>query len=194
MASTIAAKLRQRKSFFENEAGAEKFRLRAGDGQIVHRAVHGQFADRSAGKKQAAARQTSRCSWPAGPLGRSKHRGIAQILKRGIAKGRQKQVLDKLVAQLAAAAVAHHDGRVVGERERAATSSRNQACFGLAPLAFQPCAAPVSAASCVLPVLPPTGTVHSCNRPRRRLRLKPWLRPADAAACIPCRTPGTRPA
>ncbi len=58
-------KLRQRKAFFENETGAQKFRLRAGDGQIVDRSVHGQLADRSAREKTAAARQTSRCSWRA---------------------------------------------------------------------------------------------------------------------------------
>ena len=44
------------------------------------------------------------------------------------------------------------------------------------------------------PALPPTETVHSCSTPRTRLRLKPWSRPADAAACIPCRRPRTRPA
>ncbi len=47
------------------------------------------------------------------------HRGIAQILERRIAKGRQKQMLDEFVAQLAAAAVAHHDGGIIGQRQRA---------------------------------------------------------------------------
>ena len=47
------------------------------------------------------------------------HRRIAQIFKRGIAEGGKKQMLDQLVAELAAAAVAHHDGGIVGERKRA---------------------------------------------------------------------------
>ncbi len=37
-----------------------------------------------------------------------------------IAKRRQKQMLHQFVAQLAAAAVAHHDGRIIGQRQRAA--------------------------------------------------------------------------
>ena len=47
------------------------------------------------------------------------HRGIAEILERGIAEGGKKKMLDEFVAKLAAAAVAHHDGGIVGERQRA---------------------------------------------------------------------------
>ncbi len=42
----------QRKSFFQDEAGAEELGIGAGDGEIVDRAIHGQRADRSTGKKQ----------------------------------------------------------------------------------------------------------------------------------------------
>ena len=55
-----------------------------------------------------------------------KHRGIAQILQRRIAKRRQKQVLHQLVAQLAAAAVAHHDGGIVAPAAAGRSSSKNQ--------------------------------------------------------------------
>ena len=44
--------LGQRESFFEDEAGAQKLWIGAGDGEIVDGAVHGELADRTAGKKQ----------------------------------------------------------------------------------------------------------------------------------------------
>ena len=55
------------------------------------------------------------------PAGRAEieHRRVAQVLERRIAERRQKQVLHQLVAQLAPAAVPHHDGGIIGERQRA---------------------------------------------------------------------------
>ena len=47
------------------------------------------------------------------------HGGVAEVFERGIAEGGKKKVLDELVAELAAAAVAHDDGGIVGQRERA---------------------------------------------------------------------------
>ena len=46
-------------------------------------------------------------------------RRIAQVLQLRIAEGGQKKMLHQLIAQLAAAAVAHHDGGIVGQRQRA---------------------------------------------------------------------------
>ena len=48
-----------------------------------------------------------------------KHRGVAQIFESRIAEGGQKKMLHQLVAQLAAAAVPHHDGGIVSQRQRA---------------------------------------------------------------------------
>ena len=70
------------------------------------------------------------------------HRRVAQIFKRRIAKRGQKKMLDQLVAQLAAAAVAHHDGGIVGQRQRA--DPVGEIGRG-SSLHRQPCAAPESA-------------------------------------------------
>ena len=101
------------------------FGLRAGDGQIVHRAVHGQLADRSAGKKQRLHHKGIGAHGKA-PAAEFEHCGIAQIFESGIAEGGQEQVLDQLVAQLAAAAVAHHDGGIVGRAAAGRSSWKNQ--------------------------------------------------------------------
>ena len=44
--------------------------------------------------------------------------GVAEIFERGIAEGGQEEMLDEFVAELAAAAVTHDDGGVVGEGQR----------------------------------------------------------------------------
>ncbi len=99
------------------------FRIGAGDGQIVDRAVHRQLADRSAGKKQGLHDEGIRAHGNAAGTHFAteiEQGGIAEIFKRGIAEGGQEQMLDQFVAQLAAAAVPHHDGGVVGQRKRTA--------------------------------------------------------------------------
>ena len=50
---------------------------------------------------------------------RFEHRCVAEVFESGIAEGGKEEMLDKLGAELAAAAVAHHDGGIVGERQRA---------------------------------------------------------------------------
>ena len=119
-----------------------------------------------------------------------KHRGVAQIFKSGIAERGQKQMLDQLVAQLAAAAVAHHDGGIVGQRQRAGPVGE----IGCGNFYVVSHAQPPKARSPRWPALRPKESGRSCNTRRRRLRLKPWSRRADGAACIPCRRPRTRPA
>ena len=113
------SQLRQREAFFKNKAGAQELRLCAGDGEIVDGSVHSQLADRPAGKKQRLhdERIGAECEPRAAGL---KQRRIAQVFQRRVAERGQEEMLHQLVAQLAAAAVAHHDGGIVGERERAA--------------------------------------------------------------------------
>ena len=45
--------------------------------------------------------------------------GVTEVLESRIAKGGNEQVLDELIAKLAAAAVSHNDGGVADERQRA---------------------------------------------------------------------------
>ena len=79
------------------------------------------------------------------PPAELEHRRVAQIFQRRIAKGGQKQMLDQFVAQLAAAAVAHHDGGIIGQRQRTGPV-REIRRIGLGPSVMirQPCATPVS--------------------------------------------------
>ena len=93
--------------------------IRAGDGQIVDRAVDRQFADGAAGKEQRLHNKGIGAHGQAAG-GQIEQGRVAQVLQRGIAEGGEKEVLDQLVAQLAAAAMAHHDGGIPGQGQGAA--------------------------------------------------------------------------
>src|SRR5215469_9703198 len=108
--------LRQRKAFFEDEACTEELRLGTGDGKIVDRPVHGKRSDRSTGKEEWLYDERVRAHRDL-PGAQIEERGIAEILESRIAKSRKKQVLDELVAKLAATTVPHHDGRIIGQRQ-----------------------------------------------------------------------------
>ena len=109
--------LRQRKALFQNEAGAEKPRLRAADRQVVDRAIHGQLADGAAGEEERLHDEGIGAHGERAAA-QIEHSGVAQVLQCRIAEGGQKEMFDQFIAQLAAAAVAHHDGGITGERQR----------------------------------------------------------------------------
>ena len=108
-----APEIVHRQAFLENEADREIQRPRAAHGEIVDRAVDGQLADVAAGKKDraddvgiGAEGQAVRAD--------GKNRAVVQRLEQVVAKLRQHDFLDQLLAQLAAAAVGEHDLLVVG--------------------------------------------------------------------------------
>ncbi len=112
------SEVRQGEAFFQDESGAQIERGRAAHGEIIHRAVDCEVSDRAAGKEQwlddigiGRKREPARR--------RGQDRRIGHCLKRGIAKGGDKDVLDQLTRQLATAAVAENDRWVVPQRKRA---------------------------------------------------------------------------
>ena len=170
-------------AFLKDEAGGKHFRLRAGDGEIVDRAVHGQFANGAAGKEHGLHHEGVGAESQAA-AGQVQQRGIAQIFQRRIAKGGQKQVLHQLVAEFAATAVAHHDGGITLQGQRAGPVRKVRLLRSHLPFRRAQCPLPPTARQ--------RGSARSYSTQRRRLRWRPWLRPADAAACTPCQRPGTR--
>ena len=176
--------LRQRKALFEDKTRTQKLRHGSGDGQIVHRPVHRQLAYRAAGKKQGL--HHKRVGTHSQPFARQlQHRRVAQIFESRIAESGQEKVFDQFVAQLATSAMAHHDGGIANQRQRAApTREIRRASLCVLSHASTPIRR--------RPAPPLIKIARSCNRRRRHLRLKPSSLPADAAACILCRRPRTQ--
>ena len=91
---------------------------RAAHRQIVHRAVHRQFADVAAGEEQRRHHERIRGEGDARGADLH-HRLVVQLAQSGIVEGRQEEIAHQLRGQPAAAAVAHHDGLMLRNRHRA---------------------------------------------------------------------------
>ena len=161
------------KTFFEDEAGAQRQRARAAHRQVVHRPVDRQLADRSAGEEQRPHHVGvgGECQTARGGLDR---RAVVPCRQRRIAEGRVEHFFQQLLRHAHAAAVRQHDLSAALRGARA--DQRRQARFVLAHRRGL------------------TLSARSGSTPRRRPRSKPSARPAAAPACTASRRPGTRAA
>ena len=98
----------RRESLLEHERERQRERPRAGDGEVVDGAVHGQLADR-------AAREADRLDDEAVGGQRQPRTadldgaGVAELGERLVGERRQQQALDQRLGRLAAGAVRHRD-------------------------------------------------------------------------------------
>ncbi len=100
----------RRQSGFENERDDHRFGPRAGNRQIVYRAVHRQFADRAAGKTQRLHHEAVGGDRDSRAVDLNM-RGVAERARGGTEQQRSEQSFDQPAAGLAAGAVRHFDLR-----------------------------------------------------------------------------------
>jgi hypothetical protein len=95
-------------SFFENEGYRESFAASAGHGEIIHRAVDGEFADGATRKAKRLDYEAIRGNgeWCAIDPHVS---GVCQWLRLSASKQRNKETFHQLAAGFAAGAVGHFD-------------------------------------------------------------------------------------
>lgn len=93
---------------FENQRHGDRHRPGAGHGQIVDRAVDGQFADRAAGKPQRL-NDEAVCRHGDAAGGQLQRGGIRQGVEPGIGQNRPDQSFDQLARRFTAGAVRHRD-------------------------------------------------------------------------------------
>jgi hypothetical protein len=118
------AEVGHRGALLQDERRRQVQRRRARHGQVVDRAVDRQIADRAAREEHRLDHERVGGERDPGVPGRH-DRAVTQFVPTGFGGGagravpRQEQVLDQLAGHRAAAAVSHHDGRGVAQRDRA---------------------------------------------------------------------------
>ena len=173
----LGAQVVRGEALLEHERQRERERPRAGDREVVHRAVDGELADR-------AARETDRPDDEA--VGRAAPGSLddAGVVERSSADARSagdEQPLDERLRRLAAGAVRHRD-LLVPEARRPRADALDQIRGALLSLAIVDTIRPLPARA---------RTARSCSTPRRRPRRRPCTFRSAAPACRPCRRPCT---
>ena len=112
------AELGHGQALLEDEAGTDVAGLGASHRNVVDGSVDRQLADIAARKEarpddERIRRDRDALGW------KVEDRGVGELTQLGSTEGGHQQVLDQLGGQLAAAAVAQHDVRVVAKRQRA---------------------------------------------------------------------------
>ena len=131
-----AAEIVDRQAFFEDERGGEIERLRAAHREVVDGAVDGETADVAAGKED---RRDDKGVGGEGEarVADGEHGLIVELVEHGIAEGGQKDFVDEVGGELAAAAMAEHDLLVLVDRDGAGAEQRRdgglrlRCCFSL---------------------------------------------------------------
>jgi hypothetical protein len=110
---------RNRQPFFQNEARAEPLRPRPAHGEIVDRAMHGERADVTAGKKQRAHHvRIGREREPRAGRRRGQERAVVPRIERRVAKRRREHLVDQLLREPPATAMGHLNLLLSGQRHR----------------------------------------------------------------------------
>jgi len=138
--SDDAREFGDRQPLFQDEGGGEGKRPGPAHRQIVDRAVDRQLADRAPGEDERLDDVgVGREGEPAAvgeQAGDVEDGRVAELLKDGIAEGGQKNVLEEILRQRPAPAVAHHDLRPVPQRCRAGKAGdvgRRRLCHQVRP-------------------------------------------------------------
>ena len=118
MESTTRASVSIGKTLFHDEGGGQEQGTRAAHGEIIDGAVDGQLADIAAGEEERRDHERIRREGQARAAG-GEDGLIVELAQVRVIEGGQKQLVDQLRGQLAAAAMAHDDVLAIGDGRRA---------------------------------------------------------------------------
>ncbi len=175
-------------ALLEHQRKADRDRQRAGGGEVVHRAVDGELADRAAGEAQWLDHVGVGGQGQAKTLDRDRA-CVGELVERLGGECRGEQALDQRLGRLASGAVGHRDPLVLEPR-----ALRARRLDDLEDPLLLGRGAWVLAGALTRPLLPGRGrgrSGRSCSRRRRRPPGRPCRCRSRARAYKRCRTPCT---